>query len=157
MRIMGKPLFHNVGESLKELAENIANYIKFTYGLVAVAVLIGGIALSALSENAFGAILGIIVAIIIFAVGYNKARLQVITLYAYGELVDRVMAIEGNMSGTNRSSGKGKKKVVPVAPKTDLPITEKGSDGSWTCVFCDHVNRPGADWCEECGTEARFE
>lgn len=152
---MGKPLFENVGRDLKTLSNGIYMYTMVGYGLAAFAVCAGSCAL--LNEYTTIGILGLLVGIGIAVIGHFKAKLSVIKLYAYGELVDRVIAIDGYMSGTGKSEGKGKRKVTPVSVKVDTPATKRDSDGSWTCVFCDHKNRAGADWCENCGVEAVFE
>ena len=37
------------------------------------------------------------------------------------------------------------------------PKTKRRPDGSWKCMFCDHMNPSGKDYCQKCGAEAFFD
>lgn len=158
---MSKPLFENVGRDLKTIAKAIYRETMIGYILVSLASLGLSICMGTIldSEGAL-VLIGVLLAIGIAVFGHFKAKLAVMKLYAYGELVDRVISIEESISrktGGGKSVPKEKPKVTPVSVKIDTPVTKRNADGSWVCPFCDHLNRPGADWCEECGVEARFE
>lgn len=154
---MSKPLFDNVGKEIKEIAEVIARRIMIRYFLIALIVAIGGIAGGVEGDWPIVAIMSVIIAIIIAVYGYNKSCLEVMLLYAQGELVDRIISIDNKLG----KKGKNGHIPVPVKEKPDvngkgIPQTNREKDGSWTCLFCDHKNPAGADWCEECGVQAEF-
>lgn len=153
---MSKPLFQNAGQDLKTISKGIYFRTIIGYVVVALALFVCG-CIYLDSGETFGW-LGLILGVAAVIYGHFVAKLAVIKLYAFGELVDRVISIEGSIS---RKTGKGvnkeKPKVMPVPVKIDTPATKRDADGSWACPFCDHINPPGADWCEECGVEAKFE
>ena len=37
------------------------------------------------------------------------------------------------------------------------PKIKRQPDGSWKCMFCDHMNPSGKDYCQKCGAEAFFD
>ena len=37
------------------------------------------------------------------------------------------------------------------------PKIKRRPDGSWKCMFCDHMNPSGKDYCQKCGAEAFFD
>ena len=89
--------------------------------------------------------LGLFIGIGIIVVGHLKSKLTVMKLYAYGELVDRIMLIERKVCNSKdpkckdtKSSSGNSTVVKPVL--CDLPITEKNPDGTWDCMFCDYRN-----------------
>lgn len=149
---MGKPLFDNVGGELKNLAEMVARRITLYYGLVGVIIAIIGVAVAVETEG-WVAFVAIILAAAVAFYGYNKAHLQVITLYAYGELVERVSSVDQKLGKDNFSA---KVRGVSVKQEHTTPLVEKERDGSWICPFCEHKNPSGVDWCEECGVEGVF-
>lgn len=156
---MGKPLFENVGKDLKSIANTIYLSTMIGYVLVSLGLFVGGCILLS-SEGAIGW-LGVLFSIGLVVSGHFKAKLAVIELYAYGELVDRVISIESivskkSKSDSSKSGGMGRK-VTPVRAEYETPATKREADGSWTCLFCDHVNRPGTNCCEECNVVAKFE
>jgi len=151
---MSKPLFDDVGQELKEIAAATARRITVMYALLAIAVLAGGFMLSEEMGAMMWGVLGIIAAICVFVHGYNKAHLEVIQLYAYGELVHRVTSLEAKLVGKKATTKKAKSFV---SAKEGTPLAKRSKDGSWQCAYCDHRNPAGADWCEECGVEALFE
>ena len=154
---MSKPLFDNVGKELKKMAETIAKLIRILHVLIGLVLIVVGCALFGEDIPIAVGIAFLLVGIGVIGWGDTLARLIVIALYAYGELVEKVVSIEGILVGKNESDEnksekkKVNKKVVP-APKTG-----KNPDGSWQCIFCDHTNPAGADWCEDCGVQANFE
>ena len=154
---MSKPLFDNVGRELKTIAETIAGWIIAGFAIAGLLILIAAIAIAVDMDVGWPAFIGIVVAVVVVVTGYNKARLKVIELYAYGELVERVTVIESKIG--NKS---GKKPTVKVRQEKreisddGAPIAQIKKDGSWVCAYCDHENPPGADCCEECGFQAEF-
>ncbi len=154
---MSKPLFDNVGKELKIIAEITAKYIIFLHVLIGLPLIIIGCALFAEDIPIVVGIVLLLAGVGIILYGFSSARLQIIKLYAYGELVEKVVSIEGKLVGKNgsaRNDGEKKKVIKKVVP---APKTEKNPDGSWQCIFCDHTNPAGADWCEDCGVQANFE
>ena len=154
---MGKPLFDNVGKEIKEIAEVIARRIMIRYFLIAVIVALAGIAFGAEGEYPLVIIISIAIAAMIAVYGYNKSLLDVMLLYAQGELADRIISID------NKLSKKGKAAPVSVPIREKQELNESGAlkvkrekDGGWVCLFCDHKNPAGADWCEECGCQPQF-
>ena len=154
---MSKPLFSNVGKEIKEIAEEVARRIMIRYFLIAVIVALAGIAIGAEGDYPLVIIISIVIAAIVAVYGYNKSRFEVMLLYAQGELADRIISID------NKLSKKGKTTSVSVPIREKLELNESGAlkvkrekDGSWVCLFCDHKNPAGADWCEECGCQVQF-
>ena len=127
------------------------------YTLIALIVALAGIAIGAEEGYPLVIIIGIVIAIIIAVYGYNKSHLDVMLLYAQGELADRIISIDSKLS----KKGKTTPVAVPIKEKPELNENgtlkvKKEKDGSWICLFCDHRNPAGADWCEECGCQAQF-
>lgn len=101
---MSKPLFYNVGGEIKLLAESKAFSIKFCYGLLAVMIVALGILFGIESDMPMLVFVALCIAGVVFYYGYTKAQMTVLELYAYGELVEKVVSIE------NQLSAKGVKK-----------------------------------------------
>lgn len=154
---MSKPLFDNVGRELKIIAETIARLIIVGFALIALLILIVAIAVSVELDTGWYAFIGIVIAIMIVVYGYNKAHLQVIKLYAYGELVERVTSIDSKISGKH-----GNNTATRVRPELrdvnheGAPVAQKKKNGSWVCAYCDHENDANAKYCVKCGVEAEF-
>lgn len=155
---MSKPLFDNVGKELKNIAELVALWVLIGYIGVGLVVAIAGIAYAVEWDEPGVAVLSVIGAIIIIIFGRIKSRLQVIMLYAKGELVEKTTSIDNKLSKTRGNSTKEHNKVAVKRQEDDkgAPVVSKNTDGSWECAFCDHSNPAGADWCEECGIQAKF-
>ena len=156
---MSKPLFDNVGRDMKEYATGLYTTSMRGYGLTALVVGIASLAL--LGEMPMFGILGVIIAVAVVVVGHYKAKLSVMKLYAYGELVDRVMHIENNLYGSKSNNRKPVSPMPhnesPVKPVlVDLPITDRNPDGTWTCMFCDYKNPVDAKACKKCDAMVRF-
>lgn len=157
---MDKPLFENVGKELKEIAQFNYKWAKAPYILGGIALTAAGIGVASTnSEMGWCALVGIVIAIFLFLYGSIKARQQVILLYAYGELVEKVTSLDEKIApkGGGKKTKKKKDEDNGGQEAIDIPCTRKNSDGTWQCIFCDHKNPAGADWCEECGMEASFE
>lgn len=107
----------------------------------------------------------IIAGIIVIIWVYSNARLQYLLLYGYGELIDKVSDLEARSQGGKKG---GRKPQQPAEshtepePESDCsdegqPKTKRRPDGSWKCMFCDHTNPSGKDYCQKCGAEAFFD
>ena len=107
----------------------------------------------------------IIAGIIVIIWVYSSARLQYLLLYGYGELIDKVSDLEARSQGGKKG---GRKPQQPAEshtepePESDCsdegqPKTKRRPDGSWKCMFCDHMNPSGKDYCQKCGAEAFFD
>lgn len=111
----------------------------------------------------------IIAGIIVIIWVYSSARLQYLLLYGYGELIDKVSDLEarsqGGKKGGRRPQRPAESHTEPNAepePEPDCsdegqPKTKRRPDGSWKCMFCDHMNPSGKDYCQKCGAEAFFD
>lgn len=153
---MSKPLFDNVGQDIKAYANGM--YLTTMLGYIISALGICALFFALLEDLVA---LGIIIAIGLVIVGHMKAKLSVMKLYACGELVDRVMNIEKNICSSKSKNGKHVIPVPcddsPIKPDIlDLPITDRNSDGTWNCMFCDFRNSADARYCKKCDALARF-
>lgn len=153
---MSKPLFDNVGKDLKKIAEIIAQIIMILHVLIGLVLIIVACVLFADEATIALGIACLLVGAGIVVWGYILSRLLVIVLYAYGELVEKVTSIEEKLVG-KKVPGKPDTKIFKVKKLEETPKTKKESDGSWQCIFCEHTNPAGADWCEDCGVQANFE
>ena len=154
---MSKPLFDNVGRELKIIAETIARWIIAGFVIVALLITIAGIATSVELDSGWYAFISIAISIFLVVYGCIKARLQVIKLYAYGDLVEKVTSIDSKV----RNKTKNIAVPVPVKDKSeedshDAPKVERNQDGTWVCLYCDHKNHADAKWCVKCGFRAEF-
>lgn len=164
---MDKELFNDVGKDIKQLAAVITRLITVCYVLIALAVVAVGITASVLSERGWACLLSILIAVIVIIYGYIKVRLQAITMYAYGELVEKTKSIEDILSGGKRKNSPTKSRQQKSEKNSEdsydaqntenIPMVKREEDGSWDCVFCDHHNPAGADWCEKCGVQAKIQ
>ena len=102
----------------------------------------------------------IIAGIIVIIWVYSSARLQYLLLYGYGELIDKASDLEARSQGGKKG---GRKPQRPAESHTEpnadegQPKTKRRPDGSWKCMFCDHMNPSGKDYCQKCGAEAFFD
>lgn len=107
----------------------------------------------------------IIAGIIVIIWAYSSARLQYLLLYGYGELIDKVSDLEARIQGGKKGGRKPQQPAESHAepePEPDCsdegqPKTKRRSDGSRKCMFCDHMNPSGTDYCQKCGAEAFFD
>lgn len=159
---MENPLFDDVGQELKLIAEAKARMNMIAYALLGIVFLCAGIAAFA-EDSPWIGFAGVVAAGLSCVYGYHKAHAEVIVLYAYGELVHRVTSLEESVVEKN-SISKRKKRSVNVTTEeydqesvTASPVAKKSKDGAWSCPFCDHKNPAGADWCESCGFQVEIE
>lgn len=107
----------------------------------------------------------IIAGIIAIIWAYSSARLQYLLLYGYGELIDKVSDLEARSQGGKKGGRKPQRPAeshTEPEPEPDCsdegqPKTKRRPDGSWKCMFCDHMNPSGKDYCQKCGAEAFFD
>ena len=114
-------------------------------------------------------IFAIIAGIIVIIWVYSSARLQYLLLYGYGELIDKVSDLEARSQGGKKGGRKPQRPAeshtepnAEPEPEPDCsdegqPKTKRRPDGSWKCMFCDHMNPSGKDYCQKCGAEAFFD
>lgn len=159
---MENPLFDDVGQELKLIAEAKARMIMIAYALLGIVFLCAGIAAFA-EDSPWIGFAGVVAAGLSCVYGYHKAHVEVILLYAYGELVHRVTSLEENLLGKNSISKRKTKRVKVAIEGEDQesastpPVAKKSKNGTWNCPFCDHKNPAGADWCESCGFQVEIE
>ena len=150
-------LFKNAGKELKTIAELIAIVMIIVYMLVALAVGVAGI-WYAVEEGMSGvAVLSIIAAIIIAMVGWIKSRLKVIELYAYGELVEKVVSIDKRMGGTGASNPNDDRDNKEPNDNDIISAVKRNLDGTWHCMFCNYKNPAEAKWCKKCSNQVKIE
>lgn len=159
---MENPLFDDVGQELKLIAEAKARMIMIAYALLGIVFLFAGIAAFA-DDSPWIGFTGVLAAGLSCVYGYHKAHIEVITLYAYGELVHRVTSLEESLVGKKSISKRKIKRSKAETEDNDKestsesPVAKKLKDGTWSCPFCDHKNPAGADWCESCGFQIEIE
>ena len=146
--IMEKELFVNVGRDIKAVARSIANWILALYVLVGFVLVACGVAL--LCERMWYGVIGIFLAVGVVGFGYTKSKLEVMRLYAYGEIADRIISIDQTLS---QKQGKPQPGSVKVNPQKKEEGKKPARKTAWECSFCGHGNPPDARFCESCGTE----
>ena len=132
---MGKPLFENVGNDLKEMAEIKARWIRIKYIMISILTIVLSYIMSTRSDSVLVFIAGFVVAILIFMYGISKADDAVIEIYAYGELVERVMSIEEKLEKQNREMEQCNEK------NNDIDIVER-----ITSTVLKYVQRQSVLW-----------
>lgn len=155
-------MYTKVGEEIKQRVRFLVIRRTLLTAILAIAAVV---AVGAANEDLLApAILAGIIAIIW---SYSNARLQYLLLYGYGELIEKVSDLEartrkGDKKG--RQSPRSAEPAVEVEPQPEpdcsdegQPKTKRYKDGSWKCMFCDHVNPAGNTWCQQCGAVAFFE
>lgn len=144
---MGKELFENAGKDIKTIAKAIATRIFVMYILVAVGVFVAGCYLLS-EQSVFGLVL-LVAAITVAAYGYAKSRTEVLLLYAYGEMTDRLISIDSKINGNYRAKPKLQKSPIPG----DEPKACTQRTGPWECPFCGTMNTKESKYCESCHVE----
>lgn len=167
-------IYKDVGKEIKDIAEGYVWSKAFQYGfigLIAVVAIIGMFAGSVGPAIAPGLIAGFVAGF----VGYRVRRRQALMVYAWGELVDRVISLERKLSGDcERKTVKVKKAKIspdgqiihhdePVENEaTDdevmdgEPVATRFSDGRWKCAYCECINAAGVKACTNCGIVPNF-
>ena len=150
-------MFKDVGNEIKNIAETrvILSMILAVLIAIAIVIVFAYIGLKWM-------IIGIVLGVAIVGLTYFFARMNVIMMYGYGELIDQVKAIRQHITPQNASL------LVEPIPEPDpdiivesgtdsTPLSVRNTDGSWKCVFCEHLNNADAKWCYKCGVKAKFE
>ena len=139
---MKDQLFENVGKDIKTFAKTVSGVILFLHSLLGIVFVAVGCMIAAMDSGlGFFVFVGFLIAIAIVAWGYILSRLAVMLMYAYGEMTDRLISIDGKLT-------EKPKRPIPVKP---TPGPRRSTP--WQCQFCDHQNPPEARWCQSCGTE----
>ena len=150
-------MFQDVGNEIKNMAETrvILSVIVAVIVAIALVIVLAHIGL-------LWMIVGIVLGMAIVGLTYFSARMNVIMMYGYGELIDEVKVIRQHIAPqdavtfTNPIPDPDPDLIV----KSDIdstPTVERDVDGSWKCVFCDHLNNADAKWCCNCRVEAKFD
>ena len=156
-------MYENAGRSIKSVV---------TVAVIVMMVLsvIGGIIVMA--EGGVGVILGLIV----MALGCFSAWLSGLLLYAYGEITDRLISIDENLEAINyrqsvaapttasvnrptpsassyhAPSAAQSYNTIPAWKRVQLEQEAKARSKSNTyCAVCGHDNTPGTRFCVKCG------
>ena len=157
-------MYERVGEEIKRRVRFLV--IRRTL-LTAVLVIAAVAAVGSNNEDMVAP--AIIAGIIVIIWVYSSARLQYLLLYGYGELIDNVSDLEARSQGGKKGGRKPQRPAeshtepnAEPEPEPDCsdegqPKTKRRPDGSWKCMFCDHTNPSGKDYCQKCGAEAFFD
>lgn len=155
-------IYGDVGSEIKSIAEGIAR--RGAICAVLLGVVIGIASLALIEFNAWLTILDIVLGVILAVTGIQQARIKAITLYAYGEMVQRIVSLEEKAQET-RKKPVDKKKKEPANRKSpenaqeeaEIPEPKMLAKAPWTCPFCEHKNPAGTGYCEKCGCEYGLE
>lgn len=157
-------MYERVGEEIKRRVRFLV--IRRTL-LTAVLVIAAVAAVGSNNEDLVAP--AIIAGIIVIIWVYSSARLQYLLLYGYGELIDKVSDLEARSQGGKKGGRKPQRPAeshtepnAEPEPEPDCsdegqPKTKRRPDGSWKCMFCDHMNPSSKDYCQKCGAEAFFD
>ena len=157
-------MYERVGEEIKRRVRFLV--IRRTL-LMAVLVIAAVAAVGSNNEDLVAP--AIIAGLIVIIWVYSSARLQYLLLYGYGELIDKVSDLEARSQGGKKGGRKPQRPAeshtepnAEPEPEPDCsdegqPKTKRRPDGSWKCMFCDHMNPSGKDYCQKCGAEAFFD
>ena len=148
-------MFKNVGKELKIMAEAFVVSRMLLAGLVSFVLIGAGV----VTYEGVGFLVATIISVFLLVIVYNIARHKAIELYAYGELVDRVMRIEKAMNGA-----KSKQETEPASVYGPVPTPtpqgvqvaspeQKSISSNWFCTNCGTENVNWAQFCKKCGTK----
>lgn len=122
-------LFNNVGKKCKAIATKIAINIIMPYIVVGVMVALLGVIDAIDREDALRGWISVLIAYIVITVGWHKAELQTIMLYAKGELVEKVTEIDNKLDELKKSNEKeeaksteGTENAMPEVPPVTIPV-----------------------------------
>ena len=154
-------MFKNVGKELKELAESRV-VIKTALSIpVALVMLIIGFAINKNERGDAGWVVcvALILGVLYVFGSYQKARLEAIRLYAFGQLVHKVEAIEKEVRGDVPVNVENKQDEQPPIPE-NIPQPEMKAPNyqqlqtttePWYCRHCDTQNPGSKVTCKKCG------
>ena len=150
-------MYPDVGKEIKKVAKTAVVLMTIPAVLLAIAVF----AICATTNDGLYVLLGLAAGAGIISVGYFSAKMAMMLLYGYGELIDEVKEIRQTVNPRKNSRKKTDRKPSmnpndEPAPANE-PSVSRNEDGSWTCLFCDHINAPNAKSCTQCHTVAHFE
>lgn len=145
---MAKELFSNVGKDIKNIARTTASWTLAWYVFIGLIIVVCGCVL--LAEGLTLGWVSFLIALGIIAYGYSKSRLEVMRLFAYGEIADRLISLDSKISG-NPPTTKGNGIFVKPEKKAEYESLRRTSP--WECQFCGHQNPAETRFCKSCGTE----
>ena len=139
-------MYENAGKSIKGVVSII---VKIGYALSIISAVL--VVILGLTAGHFGALLlSLVVAAIVGGLGCLCAWLSGLWLYAYGEITDRLISIDEQLS--NIKSVAGADTPTATAPKQVTPNYAKASVSTF-CTACGARNNPSARYCVACSAE----
>lgn len=142
-------MYKNVGKEIKRWAS------VFVVLMAIPSVLLGILAM------ALGKEWGILVGIVIIAVGIVLARFFGMFMYGFGEITENVMELKRMRQQAN--NGKHSPEGGEPAPVSDAVesdsegVVKSFSNGTWVCPNCYHANAKGTTVCKFCHSEFTVE
>lgn len=137
---------------VKTFAKMLHNLILSVSLFLSLGLLGTGIALS--SDIQLAWLIGLCVSVLTFLFGLAVSRVVLSFLFAYGEITDRLIAIDTKLSDKQTSSkgdklhNKPRKNMNPISEYT---VAQRTSP--WECPFCGYKNSCSDTFCKSCGTE----
>ena len=122
-------MYSNAGKSIKGCVKTIVTISMIAYVVVGIAI---GIFVNRITGES-----GWLIGMLVVGVGCFLAWLSGLTLYAYGDMADRLKRIDEKLNGPDKSDG----------GSVEVPTEENG----WTCAACYHVNFKNHTHCTKCG------
>ena len=92
-------------------------------------------------------IFGIMIAVIVTAIGYWIARFSGLIVYAYGEIADRILQIDERLASQSAKAEQENSEENQMSKEDDVqqPVSEK-----WACEVCGQTNSSKSKWCARC-------
>lgn len=144
-------MFKNVGKDIKAYAEQCFWQLFGPYILTAIAMIIGGFAVN-IGAVTFALIVAAVATIF---VGYQKAKQQIMILYAYGEIADCILYLRRQAEKTASGSENvvtAKNNSTPLKemiPNTNIPKPQ--SIPTWKKIQMDMAAKAAAENKDENG------
>ena len=138
-------LFSNIGGKIKAIA--IGETV-----IGAIASVIAGFAMMATDVELFFA------GLVVMVVGSLVAWISSFLLYAFGEIVDQLVEINGklNAGGEKSPEPMGVANLPPVKSYSSVNIQQtkpvQKTPTGWTCKKCGTTNQNGSICCKDCGS-----
>ena len=150
-------MFKDVGNEIKNIAE-----IRVILSVIVAVIVALALVILLANSGLVWMIVGLVLGAAIVGLTYFSARMNVIMMYGYGELIDEVKVIRQHIVPQDvilvtEPMPDPDPDIIAESDTDATPAVERNADGSWKCVFCDHLNNVDTQWCCKCGVEAKFE
>lgn len=129
-------MFKDVGKQIEAIAETHATMQLLLWGIISGAIFIISIIISATLGNTVFLLIGLLLAVLVFYIGYTVAKLSSIRLYAYGQLVDHMQKIIKHLDLEDEQD----EPATPVEPEKETSadgiVSYKVEGSCWFCPEC---------------------